>query len=422
VAGGEWRAVPWRKNDFVAWGSALGGAVTWLGVVASAALNYRRGSVPLIWWVLCVIVLVTFLALGGSTPRTSTRDRVLFTILTVSAVAACGVWGAELMSGVLLVLVAGVAGWVVPPKVSIPLMLAMTAILAYFMWIADSTVVWALLYGSLLFFASLMVSVVVREQAARRIAATVAAELEVANARLLGANDALRDAHSRLAEASKAEERLRISRDLHDGMGNQLTALSLQLDLIGRLVDGAAVTHLDQAKALTTELIRDTRGVVSQLRDTRVSPRDKIARLARSMPRPQTSLDLTEALDEVPEPVAETVVRLVQEGLTNAARHADAEHAWVVVSCAPDGLRLQVRDDGRGAPTLVPGNGLSGMAERVALLGGDLTWSSPSSGGFIVTASIPVTQASPDTPVEAAGPDVPDTHNTGSPMSDSVVG
>ena len=93
-----------------------------------------------------------------------------------------------------------------------------------------------------------------------------------------------------------------------------------------------------------------------------------------------------------------------------------------MVSCAPDGLRLQVRDDGRGAPTLVPGNGLSGMAERVALLGGDLTWSSPSSGGFIVTASIPVTQASPDTPVEAAGPDVPDTHNTGSPMSDSVVG
>ena len=110
MAGGDWRAVPWRKNDFVAWGSALGGAVTWLGVVASAALNYRRGSVPLIWWVLCVIVLVTFLALGGSTPRTSTRDRVLFTILTLSAVAACGVWGADLMSGVLLVLVAGVAG------------------------------------------------------------------------------------------------------------------------------------------------------------------------------------------------------------------------------------------------------------------------------------------------------------------------
>lgn len=419
MSGGEWRAVPWRKDDFVAWGAALGGVATWIGVVASAALNYRRGDVPFLWWVLCFIVLVTFLALGGSTPRTSTRDRVLFTILTLSAITACGVWGADLMSGVLLVLVAGVAGWVVPPRVSIPLMLAMTAALALFMWQRNSTVVWALLYGSLLFFASLMVQVVVREQAARRIAATVAAELEVANARLLGANDALREAHTRLAEASKAEERLRISRDLHDGMGNQLTALSLQLDLIGRLVDGPASDHVSQAKVLTTELIRDTRGVVSQLRDTRVSPRDRIARLARSMPRPKTSLDLAEALDEAPDAVAETVVRLVQESLTNAARHSDAEHAWVVLSSSAEGLRLQVRDDGKGAPTLVPGNGLSGMAERVALLGGELTWSSPAAGGFVVTATIPLTFAAASSPSE---PVAEVAHGIGSPMSDSVPG
>lgn len=419
MSGGEWRAVPWRKDDFVAWGAALGGVATWIGVVASAALNYRRGDVPFLWWVLCFIVLVTFLALGGSTPRTSTRDRVLFTILTLSAITACGVWGADLMSGVLLVLVAGVAGWVVPPRVSIPLMLAMTAALALFMWQRNSTVVWALLYGSLLFFASLMVQVVVREQAARRIAATVAAELEVANARLLGANDALREAHTRLAEASKAEERLRISRDLHDGMGNQLTALSLQLDLIGRLVDGPASDHVSQAKVLTTELIRDTRGVVSQLRDTRVSPRDRIARLARSMPRPKTSLDLAEALDEAPDAVAETVVRLVQESLTNAARHSDAEHAWVVLSSSAEGLRLQVRDDGKGAPTLVPGNGLSGMAERVALLGGELTWSSPAAGGFVVTATIPLTFAAASSPSEPVGEVA---HGIGSPMSDSVPG
>ncbi len=419
MSGGEWRAVPWRKDDFVAWGAALGGVATWIGVVASAALNYRRGDVPFLWWVLCFIVLVTFLALGGSTPRTSTRDRVLFTILTLSAITACGVWGADLMSGVLLVLVAGVAGWVVPPRVSIPLMLAMTAALALFMWQRNSTVVWALLYGSLLFFASLMVQVVVREQAARRIAATVAAELEVANARLLGANDALREAHTRLAEASKAEERLRISRDLHDGMGNQLTALSLQLDLIGRLVDGPASDHVSQAKVLTTELIRDTRGVVSQLRDTRVSPRDRIARLARSMPRPKTSLDLAEALDEAPDAVAETVVRLVQESLTNAARHSDAEHAWVVLSSSAEGLRLQVRDDGKGAPTLVPGNGLSGMAERVALLGGELTWSSPAAGGFVVTATIPLTFGAASSPSE---PVAEVAHGIGSPMSDSVPG
>ncbi|MBK7610963.1 MAG: hypothetical protein IPJ15_06760 [Actinomycetales bacterium] len=64
-----------------------------------------------------------------------------------------------------------------------------------------------------------------------------------------------------------------------------------------------------------------------------MSPRDRIARLARSLPRPKTSLDLAEGLDAVPDAVADTVVRVIQEGLTNAARHSAADHAWVVVSC-----------------------------------------------------------------------------------------
>lgn len=244
------RAATWAQRDFVAWGSALGGTVAWAGVVVSAALNYRRASVPILWWVLCVIVLVCFLSLGGSRARTSTRDRAIFAVLTLAAIGANAVWGADLMSGVLLVLVAGVAGWVVPARVSVPLMLALTAAMALILWSENATVVWALLYGTLLFFASLMVHVVVREQAARREAAAVAAELEVTNSQLVAANAALHEAQTRLAEASKAEERLRISRDLHDGMGNQLTALSLQLDLIDRLVDGRATNHVAQARAL----------------------------------------------------------------------------------------------------------------------------------------------------------------------------
>ena len=427
VTGVGGRAATWAQRDFVAWGSALGGTVAWAGVGVSAALNYRRATVPILWWVLCVIVLVCFLSLGGSQARTSARDRAIFAVLTLAAIGANAVWGADLMSGVLLVLVAGVAGWVVPARVSVPLMLALTAAMALILWSENATVVWALLYGTLLFFASLMVHVVVREQAARREAAAVAAELEVTNSQLVAANAALHEAQTRLAEASKAEERLRISRDLHDGMGNQLTALSLQLDLIDRLVDGRATNHVAQARALAAELLRDTRGVVSTLRDTRVSPRDRIARLARSLPRPKTSLDLAEGLDAVPDAVADTVVRVIQEGLTNAARHSAADHAWVVVSCEGAGLQLQVRDDGLGGSAVVPGNGLSGMAERVALLGGELICDTAPGAGFTVTARIPlagrgVPDASPaagDARIEgsqlsrAAQPDVP---------ADSVVG
>ena len=113
VTGVGGRAATWAQRDFVAWGSALGGTVAWAGVVVSAALNYRRATVPILWWVLCVIVLVCFLSLGGSQARTSARDRAIFAVLTLAAIGANAVWGADLMSGVLLVLVAGVAGWVV---------------------------------------------------------------------------------------------------------------------------------------------------------------------------------------------------------------------------------------------------------------------------------------------------------------------
>jgi len=378
----------------------VGGSIAWLGVVVTAALNYRRSTVPLLWWVLCGVVIVCFLLLGGARPRTTVRDRVIFAILTLAAIGACAVWGADLMSGVLLVLVAGVAGWVVPPRVSIPLMVALTVALALLLALQDATVVWALLYGTLLFFASLMVHVVVREQSAREEAARVAAELEVANTQLQRTNAELQKAQARLAEASRAQERLRISRDLHDGMGNQLTALSLQLDLIGRLVDGPALVHVDQAKTLAAEVLRDTRGVVSQLRETRVSPRDRIARLARSMPRPVTSMDLTEELDEICDDVSETVVRLVQEALTNSARHSGADRAWVVVRRERRGLHLQVRDNGHGATNLTPGNGLRGMVERVALLGGELTWSSGPDIGFVIVATIPLPATS-----QPAGPE-----------------
>lgn len=128
----------------------------------------------------------------------------------------------------------------------------------------------------------------------------------------------------------------------------------------------------------------------------------------------------------MPDAVADTVVRVIQEGLTNAARHSAADHAWVVVSCEGAGLQLQVRDDGLGGSAVVPGNGLSGMAERVALLGGELICDTAPGAGFTVTARILAGRGVPD-PSTAAG----DVRIEGSQLSraaqpdvpaDSVVG
>ena len=115
-------------------------------------------------------------------------------------------------------------------------------------------------------------------------------------------------------------------------MGQQLTALRLHLDLISRHIDDEGAEHVDQAKVLVAGVIRDVRGVVTHLRNGHVKARDEIARLARSLPRPETSLDLDPAIDEAPQPVAISLVRVVQEGLTNVARHSQAKHAWVRIT------------------------------------------------------------------------------------------
>lgn len=384
------RGMPWKGRDLVEIGSALGGIVAWAGVVIPTALSYRRGDVPLLWWVLAVIVLGCFLALSGVRARTRVRDRVVLAVMIVAVITSCAVWGSDRSTPVLLVLSAGVAGWVVSTAASMWIVAGQTVALTVILALQQTTVVWAFLYGALMFFAALMVHVVVREAGAREEVAAAVAQLERTNAELVATNAKLEEAQFRLAEASKAQERLRISRDLHDGMGNQLTALSLQLDLLGRLVDGPAAEHLAAAKILAADVLRDTRDVVSHLRGGRGSARDEIARLARALPRPRTSLDLAEGLDTVAPAVAETVVRLVQEGLTNVARHSDADNAWVVVRCEADAINLQVTDDGYGSADIVPGNGLAGMRERAALVGGELGWSSAPGEGFTVTARLPL--------------------------------
>jgi signal transduction histidine kinase len=85
----------------------------------------------------------------------------------------------------------------------------------------------------------------------------------------------------------------------------------------------------------------------------------------------------------------EAVVRCVQGALTNAARHAQAKR--VVVRVARDGarVRLTIADDGRGSAALAPGNGISGMRERIAALGGEVEFTTAPGRGFVVAASLP---------------------------------
>lgn len=113
-----------------------------------------------------------------------------------------------------------------------------------------------------------------------------------------------------------------------------------------------------------------------------------------------TGLDATLTIEgprpDVPTAVDRTVYRIVQESLTNIARHAGAGTASVRIDCRPDALKIRIDDDGKAAPgsAPVPGVGLLGMRERVTALGGRLRAEPRGEGGFTVQAELPVEQTS----------------------------
>ncbi len=369
--------------------AAVGGVVAWAGVVLPAALSHRRAEVPALWWLLSVVVLVCFVMLSDALLRPHSTDRWAMVIGVAAALGANLVWGVDQIAPVFLVLLAGACGWSLQTRGLIVLGVFLVLALMGILVLKGGTIVWAVIYGALIFFASLMVDVVVRSARERDTSAAVARELELTNARLVQTNADLAATQARLAEVSAADERLRIARELHDSMGNQVTTLSLTLELIARHTTPETEGLVADARALATGLIRDVRGAVTQLRDGPVSLRDQITRTARSLPRPAVSLDLDATLDEVSRTRADAVCRVVQESLTNAAKHAHADHAWVDVHRRDGWIDVSVRDDGQGADPITPGHGLVGMTERVAALDGTVQWSSVPGQGFSVVARIP---------------------------------
>jgi signal transduction histidine kinase len=207
-------------------------------------------------------------------------------------------------------------------------------------------------------------------------------ELAQVNAHLLAT-------HSLLEESARDRERLRLARELHDVAGHKLTALKLQLALLARDPAGAPPA-VSTAATLADELLGDIRGVVSQMRQNDgLDLRRAIEELAAPIPRPKVHLDLSAdaRVDDLAQ--AQALLRVAQEGLTNAARHSSAENIWLRLMRDRDRDRfvLEIRDDGRGAKSLRIGNGLRGMCERIEGLGGGIEFCVLK--GFLLTAWVP---------------------------------
>jgi signal transduction histidine kinase len=193
-----------------------------------------------------------------------------------------------------------------------------------------------------------------------------------------------------LADSARDAERLRVARDLHDVAGHKLTALMLNLRVLDSDPAFAGRDELQVSQRMAQELLGDLRGVVQALRDSRgLDLATALRALAAPMPRPLLDLDIAADVRVDDPAVAEAVLRLVQEALTNAARHADAGRLLVRLSNADGALSVYVEDDGRLRGDIRAGGGLTGMRERIDALGGELAWSRTPRGGFAIDARLP---------------------------------
>jgi signal transduction histidine kinase len=221
-------------------------------------------------------------------------------------------------------------------------------------------------------------------------AMTLARSERSAREELVRAHADLVATQSLLAENTRIAERLRISRDLHDTLGHHLTALSLRLDVASRLTSGQAEGHVREAHAITRLLLADVRDVVSSMRESgRVDLAQTMRTLAADDGALQLHLDIPQSLPVDDAGQAHALLRSVQEIITNARRHGGARNLWIRLERRPDGIDLHARDDGRGAPELTWGNGLTGMRERFEEFAGRVEFTPGPGRGFEVHGFMP---------------------------------
>ncbi|GGM24976.1 hypothetical protein GCM10011608_07260 [Micromonospora sonchi] len=239
------------------------------------------------------------------------------------------------------------------------------------------------------------------------LAVVVAAALAYANRRRWQDEVAARVRQARheqelAAGRRRAEERVRIARELHDVVSHTLAVVGVHLNVALDAVDSApneARDALRLAQDVRGRAMADLGALVGVLRD------DSTPGVESPLPRLDGVTDLVErvrgvglrvTLEEsgdrsaVPTPVALAVYRVVQEALTNVVRHARAGRAVVALRYAPTRVTVEVCDDGTATPGATVGHGLAGMRDRVEALGGTLTTGPVDGGGFEVSAVLPV--------------------------------
>jgi PAS domain S-box-containing protein len=221
------------------------------------------------------------------------------------------------------------------------------------------------------------------------------------------AEDALRQSQRELRELSarvleaREEEKAHIARELHDELGQLLTALKMDLGWVRERLpaDSELAPRVNEMGGLLDRTIAATRRISADLRPLMLDDlglADAAAWLVEDFAKRSgvaCQVDICEELTDVSKAVATAVYRAIQESLTNIARHAGAKRAWVVLAVEDDAIQVEVEDDGRGiAPedlAKARSLGLKGMRERIAYLGGSFEVARAPRGGTRLRLRVP---------------------------------
>ena len=242
------------------------------------------------------------------------------------------------------------------------------------------------------------------KQALAELSARLVAEQRLAEA--LSSNRQLTHEHLRIQES----ERKHLARELHDELGQYLNAIKLDALALGEYVEGDAGAA-DAAERIVSAVNRVHNVVNDMIRRLRPAGLDELGLVAalescvdqwrRRLPATAFTLSADDVPDDLGELTSLTLYRLIQEGLTNIYKHAAARRVEISLRREATGLKkdvivLTLQDDGRGStsPQSCGGFGLSGMRERVAMMGGMFLIDNVPEHGFRVEARLPVTESS----------------------------
>lgn len=187
-------------------------------------------------------------------------------------------------------------------------------------------------------------------------------------------NSELRATQVLLTESSRINERLRISRELHDLIGHHLTALSLNLEVATHITDGKAKRQVKKAQSIARLLLSDVRDVVSSFRGKgNLNFAQALRELTDGIPRLKLHLDIDKDYTIEDPKLAQTMLRCTQELITNCIKHAKADNLWLKFDQIDELIIIEIKDDGVGhRMSIEEGNGLTGIRERVKQFNGSI--------------------------------------------------